>query len=97
MVTSACLTNIAATKVAVQKYDELLQHITALKRENHELKEIIRENEIKAGLLIDHYKSETVAQTLAATGLKEELCARVEMESIRRTRKTISSSHSSKM
>jgi len=57
------LTNIVATKVAVKKYDELLQQITVLKRENHELKEVIRDNKIKAGLLIDHYKSEIDAQT----------------------------------
>lgn len=77
---SVSLTNISATKIAVQKYDELLQQITLLKRENHELKEVIRDNETKAGLLIDHYKSEIDAQTLMANGLKDELRAREEME-----------------
>ena len=73
---SVNLTNISATKIAVQKYDELLQQISLLKRENHELKEVIRDNEIKAGLLIDHYQSEIDTQTLVANGLKDELRAR---------------------
>jgi hypothetical protein len=80
------LTHIAATKAAVAKFDELLQHITVLKRENHELKEVIRDNEIKAGLLIDHYKSEIDAQTLVATGLRHELRGRDEMELMNRNR-----------
>lgn len=83
---SFSVTNIAATKAAVQKFDELLQQITALKREKLELTEIIRENEIKAGLLIDHYKSEIDAQTRAVTALKEELCSRDEVELINQTR-----------
>lgn len=73
---SVNLTNISATKIAVQKYDELFQQISLLKRENHELKEVIRDNEIKAGLLIDHYQSEIDTQTLVANGLKDELRAR---------------------
>jgi hypothetical protein len=77
---SVNLTNISATKIAVQKYDELLQQISLLKRENHELKEVIRDNEIKAGLLIDHYQSEIDTQTLVANGLKDELRAREGME-----------------
>lgn len=83
---SVSLTNIAATKVAVQKYDELLQQITTLKRENHELKEIIRSNEERAGLLIEHYKSEIEAQTHVVTGLKDELRSKDEMEMIIKSR-----------
>lgn len=86
MSAASSLTNVAVTKLAVQRYDELLQQITLLKRENHELKQSLRDNEIKAGQLIEHYKSEIDAQTIFATGLKDELRVREEVELIKRSR-----------
>ena len=70
---------IAATRIVVERYDESLKQIAQLKRENFELKEIIRVNGIKAINLIGHYKTEILS-------LQDELRAREKFELLKQQR-----------
>ncbi|KAL7552394.1 hypothetical protein ACHAWF_015631 [Thalassiosira exigua] len=79
--------HLDATSIVVQRYDAALKEIARLKKDNHELREIIRGNEIKAMNLIGHYSNEIEAQTNALTSLKDEVRAREELELIKRQRK----------
>ncbi|KAL3816153.1 hypothetical protein ACHAXA_001640 [Cyclostephanos tholiformis] len=76
----------AATRIVVERYDESLKQIAHLKRENHALREFIQVNEIKTLNMIEHYNAEIDAQTKFANDLKDELCARDQLEQLRRHR-----------
>ena len=80
------MNNISAISSAVKKYDDSLQQIAQLKRENNNLKTVIRTNDIKAMKLIDHYKQEIESQTKLVINLKDELRARERMEILNRQR-----------
>ena len=80
------MNNISAISSAVKKYDDSLQQIAQLKRENNNLKTVIRTNDIKAMTLIDHYKQEIESQTKLVINLKDELRARERMEILNRQR-----------
>ena len=81
------MNNISAISSAVKKFDDSLQKVGQLKRENNRLKTLIRSNDIKAMKLIDHYKEEIDSQTKLAINLKDELRARERMEILNRQRK----------
>ena len=78
--------DVSTTKVIVQRFDKALRQIATLQRQNNDLNEIIRDNELKALKLIDHYQSDIDAQTNLATKLKSELRARDELERLKRQR-----------
>lgn len=80
------LSDVAATRVVAQRYEDALRQIACLKRQNNELKELIRGNEIKAMQLIGHFTSEIDAQTNLAAKLKGELRARDDLELLKRQR-----------
>ena len=42
---------VAATRIVVQRFEDALRQIASLKKQNYELKEVIRCNEIK----VRHY------------------------------------------
>ena len=72
--------------IVVNKYDNALQQISQLKRENNKLQTIIRSNELKALKLIDHYKREIDQQTRLASSLKDEIRQRDHQEILNRQR-----------
>lgn len=63
------------TRRVVQRYDAALQQISILSRENRNLKEQLREKEIKVMSLIAHYQDEIESQTRLVSNLKNELRA----------------------
>lgn len=65
--------NASATRLVVQRYEDALHQIARLKRENNDLQETVRSNEIKTIRLVDHYKKEIDSQTNTALRLKGEL------------------------
>ena len=72
--------------IVVNKYDNALQQISQLKRENNKLQTIIRSNDQKALKLIDHYKREIDQQTRLASSLKDEIRQRDHQEILNRQR-----------
>ena len=72
--------------IVVNKYDNALQQISQLKRENNKLQTIIRSNDLKALKLIDHYKREIDQQTRLASSLKDEIRQRDHQEILNRQR-----------
>lgn len=74
------------TSILVKRFEAQALQIASLKRQNHELKENIRCNEIKAMKLIDHYKCDIEAQTNLVAKLRDELRANEELEFMKRRR-----------
>ncbi|KAL9186101.1 hypothetical protein ACHAXT_005339 [Thalassiosira profunda] len=77
---------VAATRIVVQRFEDALRQIASLKKQNYELKEIIRGNEIKAMRLVDNANGEVEAQTALVTRLRGEIHERDRQERLKRER-----------